>query len=350
MPRPRDIAIGFFGMICLGGCQVTYLLKSGIAQTNLLRKRVPIEEVLQRVDIDEGKKEKLRVVQEVRKFAEENLSLKVKKNYTSFVELERPYVSWAVSAASRWEMKHHLFWFPLVGSLPYKGYFVEADAQELADELKTKDLDTYVRGVSAYSTLGWTSDPVLSSMLRMEEHDLVELIIHETVHTTLYISSAADFNERLASFIGELGAQKFYESKGNALRIQKMRDSSHDSRIFSEFVSGEIKSLEVAYADKTISTEEHRTARFEEIKLRFKNDVAPRLKTGSFQNFPTRPLNNAVLLAYKTYWMDMSDFEAAFKKHGSNFAKFLEFCRSLEKKEDPERELRLFAASTANAN
>lgn len=330
-------------LVLLSGCQVTYLLKSGIGQTNLLRRRVAIESLLEKPDLDPARKAKLLLVQEVRKFAETELSLKTTKNYTTFVELDRPYVSWIVSAAPQWEMKHHLFWFPIVGSLPYKGYFSEDDAKAEAEELKQRDMDTSVRGVSAYSTLGWTSDPVLSSMLKMEDHDLVELIIHETVHTTLYISSAADFNERLASFIGELGAKKFYESKSDAAQIQKMKDSAHDTKVFSEFISQEIKSLEALYTAKTLPSEAARQLEFEGIKTRFKSEVLPKMIGTSFQGFANRPLNNAVLLGYKTYWMDLSEFEIAFQKHNRDFVKFLAFCKSLEKVKDPEATLKQLA-------
>ncbi|MBX9766303.1 MAG: aminopeptidase [Bdellovibrionales bacterium] len=328
------------GMIALSGCQVTYLLKSGIGQTNLLRKRIPIETLLGKPDLDPVKKAKLLLVQDVRKFAEDQLGLKTTKNYTTFVELDRPYVSWTVSAAPKWEMKHHLFWFPVVGSLPYKGYFSEDDAKAEAEELKLQDMDISVRGVSAYSTLGWTSDPILSSMLKMEDHDLVELIIHETVHTTLYISSAADFNERLASFIGELGAKKYYESKRDHARIEKIQESSHDTKIFSEFISGEIKKLEAQYNAKSIPSESDRQLAFEGIKERFKTEALPKMSSNAFQGFLNRPLNNAVLLGYKTYWMDLSDFEAAFERQGRNFPKFLAFCKTLENEKDPEAAIR----------
>jgi predicted aminopeptidase len=50
-------------------------------------------------------------------------------------------------------------------------------------------------------------------MLRYTDYDLVNLIIHETVHATIYIKSEADFNERLATFFGDIGAELFFKSK-----------------------------------------------------------------------------------------------------------------------------------------
>ena len=129
------------------------------------------------------------------------------KNYSTFVNLHRPYVTYIVSAAPKNELKYYTWYFPIIGSVPYKGYFNEAGANGEARDLASEGYDTYVRGVTAYSTLGWFKDPILSSMLAYSDYDMVNTIIHETVHTTIYIKSNANFNERLASYLGDLGAR-----------------------------------------------------------------------------------------------------------------------------------------------
>jgi predicted aminopeptidase len=171
-----------------------YLLKSAKGQINLFTSRVDIDEAIKDPHLNEKDRNKLQIAQEARKFAEQELGLKVTKNYTTFVQLHRPYVTYVVSAAPKWELKHHLWSFPILGKVPYKGFFDEKDAQEEAQELGRENLDTYTRGVSAYSTLGWFKDSVLSSMLTYEDHILLNTIIHETVHTKLYIKNSDDFN------------------------------------------------------------------------------------------------------------------------------------------------------------
>jgi predicted aminopeptidase len=132
----------------------------------LLQARVPIAEALKDPTLSAEEKHKLELAQKTREFAEKDLHLKPTENYTSYVKLDRPYVTYVVSAAPKWELKHYQWSYPFVGKMPYKGYFSEADAKTEEADLKKEDLDTYMRGVSAYSTLGWFKDPLLSSMLR----------------------------------------------------------------------------------------------------------------------------------------------------------------------------------------
>src|SRR5690606_3806447 len=123
-------------------------------------------------------------------------------NYSEVAWLDRRYVSWTVSASDPWRLQPYEWSFPIVGRVPYLGFFKEEEAREKEQELIQKGLDTYLRGVSAYSTLGWFEDPLLSSMLNYEDHVLAETLIHELVHTTIWIKNSTDFNERLASYLG----------------------------------------------------------------------------------------------------------------------------------------------------
>jgi predicted aminopeptidase len=176
----------------------------------LLNKRVPIEDVLKDPKIKPEIKRKLRLAQKAEQFAEQELGLKPTDNYESYVELNRPYVVYAVNASYKNRLEGYTWHFPIIGDVPYKGFFSLEDAKEEEKLLLKKNLDTYLRGVTAYSTLGWFDDPILSSMMSYSDHYLVETIIHETVHATIYIKDNADFNEQLASFLGAKGAEKFY--------------------------------------------------------------------------------------------------------------------------------------------
>ena len=166
------------------------------------------------------------------------------------MQLDGPYVTYVVSAAPKDELVAYKWWFPIVGSLPYKGFPEPTGAHAEADELNKKGLDAYIRGVSAYSTLGWFSDPILSSMLEYKDYDLVDTIIHETVHATIYIKSEADFNERLAVFIGHKGTEAFYRQREgqDSKTLKAMADDTYDERLFSEFIFGEMHDLEAWYA------------------------------------------------------------------------------------------------------
>ena len=233
----------------LSGCQISYLIKNAYNQMGLLNSRIPIEKALQDDQLTDIQKKKLMLAKRAHEFAETKLSLVKSKNYTTFVKLDRPYVTWTVSVAEKWKLVPYHWSFPIVGKVPYKGYFNEPAAQTEADEYRQKGYDVYVRGVSAYSTLGWFRDPVLSSMLNYSDYDLVNTIIHETLHATLFIKSDADFNEQLATFVGNKGAEEFFlateGSESEALKIAKIDNA--DDKLFADFISAELRNLESWY-------------------------------------------------------------------------------------------------------
>jgi predicted aminopeptidase len=336
-------ALLFGSCYILCSCQLGYFLKSGAGQVQILTSGIAIEKAINDSQTSADDKQKLILSQEAIKFAQSELHLKASKNYTSFVKLDRPYVTYVVSAAPKWEFKHHLFKYPIVGSMPYKGFFKEQDAKEEAEQWKKQNFDVYLRGVSAYSTLGWFNDPLLSSMLRYSDHDLVNTIIHETVHATLYIKNSADFNERLATFVGNIGTEKFYLAKegDNSPTVKKIKEENSDDMIFSKFITEEIGKLETYY--KTLPAEskieEHRNLKFKEIQARFISEIQPKLLHG-YKGFESREINNAYLLIFKTYMQDLSDFEELYDLSGKDMQRFLQNCKDLESHQNPEQGLK----------
>lgn len=335
----------------LGACQLGYLTKSAYNQLSLLNQRISIEEALNDPKISADEKSKLVLSQEIRKFADEKLKLNVKKNYSTYVKLDRPYVSYVVSASPKWKLETYQWSFPVVGKMPYKGYFSEKEAKEEAEAMKAENYDVYVRGVSAYSTLGWFKDPLLSSMLRYKDHDLVNTIIHESVHATLFIKSEADFNERLATFLGNKGMEIYYlEKEGpNSKTLALVKNENIDEKKFSEFISEEIKSLEFWYENQKEHVEETRQARLSDVKNHFKEKLKPLLITDNYSKFDTIDLNNARIIVYKTYLQDMSDLEELYRLNDNSFEKFFESVKKLEKHDKPSLGVKeLIAEMTAS--
>lgn len=329
---------GTVALVFLSSCQVTYYLKSAYHQTKILNARIPIEKALIDPKIDEKTKHKLRLALEARKFSEKELGLTPSKNYTTYADLGRPYVSWIVHAAPAFELKHHLWKFPFVGELPYKGFFSEDEAKAEALTFSQQSYDTYVRGVTAYSTLGWFEDPILNTMIPYSDHHLVNLIIHETVHSTLYIKSQADFNEQLATFIGNLGTQSYYQQlEGeNSPTLQIIEKESQDDELFSHFLTTETDLLSEWYQKNSPHiTREEKQKRLDAIITKFNTQVQPLMKTTSYNYFGQQSLNNAQLLSIKTYFYDLTKFKKAFAKMNNDFHRFIEFCKTLEKDPDP---------------
>ncbi len=314
-----------------------------------MNQRVTIDEALKNPQLSEEQKKKLILAEEAKKFAEDFLKLKKSENYSKYVQLDRPYVTYVVSAAPKWELTQHQWHYPIVGKMPYKGYFKLDDAKAEQESLKSENLDTYLRGVSAYSTLGWFNDPLLSSMLRYSDYDLVNTIIHETVHATLYIKHAADFNERLATFMGNKGAELFFLKKEGpeSKTLADVKNINEDHHTFSEFISKEISELKKWYQNITEKNDEQRSLRIKTIQEHFTQQIVPQLKTDTYLKFPEIELNNARLLVYKTYMNDLTDFEKLYQVSKSDFLLFMENCKKLETAKDPEVELKRIISATS---
>lgn len=339
------LASGFL----LGGCQIPYLIQSGYNQAKILTSGDKLQDALNDPALSETEKNQIRLVEEARKFAATEIGLNVKKNYSSFVKLDRPYVTYVVSASEKYQVKSYEWWFPIVGHVPYKGFFNEKSAHDEADDLKQKNLDVFVRGVSAYSTLGWFSDPLLSSMLKYRPHQLVNTIIHENVHATLYIKSNADFNEQLATFIGNKGTEAFYKKhEGNdSPTLLEIKKENADELLFSNFITQEIQTLESKY--KALSeiekTEETRQHYFHEIQSHFHEQIEPKLQTDIYKGFSSAKLNNAYLSMFKTYVQDLSLFEKLFVKLNGDFKQYIEISKRFESSQNPRDEFLRLANS-----
>ncbi len=323
-------------------------MHSAYHQTKLIQSRKSISQVLNSDKLTPEQKRRLELVREAKKFSEEKLGLKKSSNYTTFVQLDEPYVTYIVQAAYPLELKPYLWKFPFVGEVPYKGYFKRAYADDEAKKMREKSFDVYTRGVSAYSTLGWFQDSVLSSMLRYEDYDLVELIIHETVHTTLFIKDAAEFNERMATFLGREGMILFYrEREGEkSENLRRAEQDAHDQKLFSAFLTREVEDLKKWYeTEKATMTPEKKAEKLKALQAKFTAEVRPKMKTKNYEEFEKKELNNAILLAYRTYEYSLEDFARLHEKMGRDFKKTLEWLKTLEKEKKPEEKLKEFARS-----
>lgn len=351
----KHLSLGILLILVLAGCQVPYVVNNAYQQFKLFSRREKIEDLLKSEKTDEKTKNKLRLVLEAHEFAETHLGLAKSQNYLKFVQLEGPYVTYVVHAAPKWELTSYQWWFPIVGHVPYKGFFKLEQAQGEAQSLQKENLDTYVRGVSAYSTLGWFDDPLWSSMLAYEDHDLVNTVIHETVHATIYVKSQSEFNEQLATFMGDWGTELFYHAKEGerSATMDTIQKESRDRRIFSDFIALEMKTLRGWYEKENLSMknensderERRRQSRLDEIRDRFQKQVAPRLETPSYSGFGKNRLNNASLLATGTYYEDLADFQRLRSKMAQNFSSALKYLQTLQKSAQPSKDLRDFANS-----
>ncbi|MEP1095734.1 MAG: aminopeptidase [Cyclobacteriaceae bacterium] len=206
-------------LIIIGGISILYwdMLVYGIGQARgqiqIVTQARDINEVLADEEFPDSLKQKIRIIEEVRKFAIDSIGLRDSENYTTLYDQKGQTTLWNLSACEPYSFTPKTWSFPFLGSFPYKGFFDLEKARTEQTKLKAENYDTRIRPVGGWSTLGWFSDPILSNMLDRSEGGLADLIIHELTHSTLFVKDNIEFNENLASFIGERGAVQFLESK-----------------------------------------------------------------------------------------------------------------------------------------
>ncbi len=303
----------------LGACSPVYVIRAGIAEAKLLSRRESIADLLERRSTPPPMRRKLELVQDARTFAKQRLGLDVGDSYTTYATVESDTLMLVLSAARKDRFQQVTWWFPIVGRVPYKGYFEQDRALDAARDLERRGYDAYVRPTSAFSTLGWFSDPLLSTVLAYPDVDLVSTVVHELTHNTIYIASQAGFNESFANFVGQHGAIDYFCTLdgGDAERCLRARQEWHDDLIFGSFMEDLVHRLEALYRQTDLGRAEilrRRQAIFDDAKRRFQQKVQPQFELITYQSFLTMPLNNATLIARRLYYDRLEVFEAAYHR------------------------------------
>lgn len=198
--------------MCASGCYYGHLARG---QARLWLERKAVDDLLADPGVDPALARRLALVASVRAFAAD-LGLAVGRHYTSYVAWPGDRIVTTVVATRPREVEARGFWFPIVGRVPYKGWFDRARAEREAERLRAEGLDVCVSPVAAYSTLGWLSDPLTGPMLRADDAELVEVVLHELVHATVYVAGDADLSESAATFVGQEGAIAYLARRGLA--------------------------------------------------------------------------------------------------------------------------------------
>ncbi|MCU0397881.1 MAG: aminopeptidase [Cyclobacteriaceae bacterium] len=188
---------------------VIYGIRQGYGQLQIIWNSKPIEDYLNDSEFPDSLKLKIRLIDRVRQYAIDSLGLKDSRNYKTLYDQKGKEIMWVVTACEPFQLIAKEWNFPVVGTVPYKGFFEEQLALEEKDKLELEGWDVSIRNPGGWSTLGWFTDPILSDMLNRNEGELASLIIHEMVHSTIFVKDSVQFNENLASFIGDRGAERF---------------------------------------------------------------------------------------------------------------------------------------------
>lgn len=203
------IGVGILILILVNWDLVSYGFKQGRGQLSIIWNAKPVEEFLNNKSFPDSLRQKLFLLEEIRKYAIDSLGLKDTENYKTLFDQKGEEIMWVVTASEAYQLKPKEWKFPVVGTVPYKGFFDKDEAIATAKNLEAEGWDVSIRNPGGWSTLGWFTDPILSGMLEKSDGELASLIIHEMVHATIFVKDSVDFNENLASFIGDRGAEAF---------------------------------------------------------------------------------------------------------------------------------------------
>lgn len=294
---------------------VLYGFRQAKGQLYIVWNAKPVEEFLNDPAFADSLKTKLHLINEVRKYAIDSLGMKDTKNYKTLFDQKGNEIMWVVTASEPFRLKAKEWTFPVLGSVPYKGFFDRDLAIALKDQLEKEGWDVSIRNPGGWSTLGWFTDPILSKMLERSEGDLANLIIHEMSHATIFVKDSIDFNENLSTFIGDRGAEKFLISK-----------YGKDSREYTTYVNEDIDYLK--FSDHMLRASEkldslYRTMtgpmpveRKKSLKNKMISDIVASLDTLTLTTTTGKPSaryrdhlpNNAYFMNFRRYQARQDDF------------------------------------------
>jgi predicted aminopeptidase len=304
--------------ILLAGCDLSYFARAAYEEGHLLWNRRPIVQVLQKRDLSPAVRQRLEMVLAVRKFAAENLGLRVGGAYKTVTAVDQNAVVWVLMAAPRDSLAPYLWWFPIVGYVPYKGYFKKARAEAEARAMEENGYDTLVRPAIAFSSLGFFDDPLLSNLLELNRVELAGVLIHELFHRTFFLKSDAMFDESSANWIGNRGAVDFFtQTEGaNSQDAMAAREIYESDMKFAAFLLQQEARLLTLYQSVLPRDQmlRRRLVVFNEINADYAK-LKPLLSGLERFDLDQQQLNNAVLLNYLIYFHDLNRFAALERMH-----------------------------------
>lgn len=339
------------------GCQTAAYYKQAIqGQCQIVLHQESIKSLLVSTEVPASLKEKFHIILQARAFAEAELKLPARRHYLSYAELQRPFVVWNVHAAPAFSLQPKTWFYPVIGSAKYRGFFAEKDAQKYATSLRKQGFDVYVEGVEAYSTLGWFADPVLSTFIHHDPPDLAETIFHELTHQRLYISGDTDFNEALATAVAEEGLRRWMLTNGNPTAEAQYQTNLARRRQFVNLVMTTRKRLEQIYGDeparkdrRPLGSEEaaSQQAAKERVIVQLRSDYDQlKAEWGGYPGYDgwfRQPLNNAQINTVATYYHLVPAFHRILHAKGGNLETFFKEVRRLSKLPKTERTQKLQA-------
>ena len=326
--------------LCLAGCQGNYLASVIYGEVKLLSKARPIEEAANDPNLPEDERDKLAFVIQARDYAEQVVGLRVGSSYQTFVDLGDGALAWNLSASKKDAFAPYYWNVPVIGRIPYLGYFSLNLAETERDRLVGLGYDTLIYEVDAYSTLDALPDPVTSDLLRRDWPSLADTVFHELTHNTIYSDNDTTYDESVAVFVGRTASQEFLSATfgPDSDQVHEAQQYYQDSDRFQTFLQGLMSDLQTIY-DSDASFDDKMTQREAAIAAAqqdFASDVLPLMNDqAGYQTYTTFPFNNAYLLVQVRYNSDQDLFQAVYDSTGHDWAQTLQAFRAAAASPDP---------------
>jgi predicted aminopeptidase len=345
----RGVLLAAAACTLLSGC---YLMQAAVGQYRVLQARAPLDALIANPGTDPKLRARLTEVHAAREFASRELGLPDNASYRSYADIGREFVVWNVVAAPEFSLQPKHWCFPVVGCVAYRGYFHERQARALALTLEARGFDVVVEGVPAYSTLGRFADPVLSSMLRYDDDELVATIFHELAHQLIYVKNDSSFNEAFATAVEEEGLRRWLEQQGELQRIGAFRLEQQRETALLALLAPARARLAALYESEAPH------ARMRDGKQRILAQLAADIRAlerregvhyGVYDAWMARGLNNAQLASLATYYDCAPGFERLLAAQQGDLPRFYAAVRALAEKSRDERHAQLCTATPAVA-
>jgi predicted aminopeptidase len=305
-----------YGTAYLASEDVRYLTRAGFEETRILQNSEPIADLVRQPNLDPAVRQSLRLVLDSRDYAA-HLELKAKETYTTYADVGRDTLLLVLQAAPKDCICPYTWKYPIVGRIPYKGFFDTKAAEREASRLAALGYDVYLRPSGAFSTLGWFNDPLLSTALTPDSVELAATVFHEIAHNTLYVKSATPFNESFAQFVGYHSAQSFFTDRSDTADARQAANRWHDEMVLGQFYEALVQRLNALYASHPDSAalEAGRAEAGAWARAQLLGPVGAQLRTLRIGKLAERPVNNARLIGARIYRTRLDLFERWYQNN-----------------------------------
>lgn len=322
---PAAVLLAGISLGACGDATPGYLLHLARGQLHVLLESRPLE-VVRHATIDSVRLARLDWVDTVRAYAVDIGLAGAHTNYTRFYDTGTAPISYNVSASPVDALQPFQWHFPLVGPLPYKGYFDRQPALAEAQRLRDLGYDALARSVSAYSTLGYLPDPLLSSMLDDGEERLADLLLHELTHATIFAQGQVDYNESTASFVGRQGAVELMQRRygPESTQVESIHERRGQAQLFTQFMGTFLDELDSLYA-QGLERDQVLAGRGQLLLSAQRRYRSHPLAGSRYDGFlQWEQVNNARLLSYRRYNRDLHLFEAVYEAQDADLKSSIE--------------------------